>query len=90
MAQKMWLTVDDVAQQLGVSTASVYQWVRKDKLKAHKVGKLLRFSTEDLAEFMTGEPQPEVPGRAGTVSEEELVDQLGQILRRIIREEMRA
>lgn len=87
--EKEYLSVDDVAKRLDVSTATVYQWIRKDKLKHLKAGKLVRIPREALDE-MLGVGAGPIEAETPEDYESKLVDQLGQILRRIIREEMRA
>jgi excisionase family DNA binding protein len=43
------LTADDVADLLRVTRRHVYSLVDRGVLRCHKIGRLLRFSPEDLA-----------------------------------------
>lgn len=38
-----WLSVEEIAEHLGVSRDTVYTWVNEKGLPAHKVGKLWKF-----------------------------------------------
>jgi len=35
-----WLSVEEIAQYLGVSKDTVYTWINKKKMPAHKIGRL--------------------------------------------------
>lgn len=45
------LTVDEVAIWLGCSRRSVYAWAESGQLRHFKIGRLLRFSRNDVAAF---------------------------------------
>jgi len=46
------LTVEEVAAFLNVKIARVYEAVRDRRLRARRVGRLLRFSRRDVEEFL--------------------------------------
>ena len=46
------LTVEDVAEFLQVKPARVYEAVKQRRLRALRVGRLLRFRTQDLEAFL--------------------------------------
>ncbi|KKK46851.1 hypothetical protein LCGC14_3161080 [marine sediment metagenome] len=46
------LTIKEVAEKFGVHEQTVYRWVYSGKLKAIKVGGLLRVTEEQLKEFV--------------------------------------
>ena len=48
MADDHWLSVDDVAGYLGVKRYTVYRWIDKRGLPAHKRGKLWLFSKDEV------------------------------------------
>jgi excisionase family DNA binding protein len=48
MAEDRWLSVDEIAEYLGVVKASVYRWVERKQLPAHKVGKLWKFKRDEV------------------------------------------
>jgi excisionase family DNA binding protein len=47
-----WLSVDEIATHLGVSRDTVYKWISRKHLPAHKVGKLWKFSTREVDEWV--------------------------------------
>jgi excisionase family DNA binding protein len=47
-----WLTVDQIAHHLGVSKESIYRWLEKGRIPAHRVGKLWRFDVEEVNEWV--------------------------------------
>lgn len=46
------LKVSDVARRLCVSERSVFRWIEAGKLRAHRFGKALRISKDDLEAFL--------------------------------------
>ena len=47
-----WLSVDEIATHLEVSRDTVYKWIGRKHLPAHKVGKLWKFSTREVDEWV--------------------------------------
>lgn len=43
-----WLSVEEIAQYLGISRDTVYSWVGKTDIPAHKVGRLWKFKTDEI------------------------------------------
>lgn len=43
-----WLSVDEIAQFLGVGRETVYRWVDKRGMPAHKIGRLWKFKKEEV------------------------------------------
>ena len=43
-----WLSVDEIAMYLGVSKDTVYNWINKKKMPAHKIGRLWKFKKEQV------------------------------------------
>ncbi len=43
-----WLSVEEIADYLGIKKDTVYKWVRKRNMPAHKVGRLLKFQKEEI------------------------------------------
>lgn len=44
-------TCEEVAKRYGVKTITVWDWIRKKKMTALKVGKSYRIREEDLKQF---------------------------------------
>jgi excisionase family DNA binding protein len=43
-----WLSVEEMATYLGVSKDTIYGWITKREMPAHKVGRLWKFKTEEV------------------------------------------
>lgn len=43
-----WLSVEEVAEHLGVSKDTVYAWIASRQLPAHKVGRLWKFQGSEV------------------------------------------
>ena len=49
---KEFLTVERIANELGLSEETVLRWIRKKELKAYRLGKTYRITREDYQEFL--------------------------------------
>ena len=47
-----WVDVAEVAAHLGVNRDSVYRWIGKKGLPAHRVGRLFRFKLSEVDEWV--------------------------------------
>jgi excisionase family DNA binding protein len=43
-----WLSVDEISEHLGVSKDTVYAWIAKKQMPAHKVGRLWKFQRAEV------------------------------------------
>jgi excisionase family DNA binding protein len=59
MTDQRLLTPAQVADRLQISRVTVMDYLRKGRLKGHRVGKLWRIKEEDLEAFLEGEPTEE-------------------------------
>jgi len=51
-----WLSVDEIAGYLGVKRYTIYKWIERKKMPAHKVGSLWKFKKDEIdAWIRTGE-----------------------------------
>jgi len=61
--EERWLSVDDVAAYLGIRRDTIYKWIDRKKMPAHKVGRLWKFRRADIdkrvVSGMADESQPE-------------------------------
>jgi excisionase family DNA binding protein len=55
MTDQRLLTPEQVADRLQISRVTVMDYLRKGRLKGHRVGKLWRIKEEDLEAFLEGE-----------------------------------
>lgn len=67
-----WLSVEEIADHLGISKETVYRWLEKGKIPAHRVGKLWKFRTSEVDAWVlkgdAGETEGDsTGGRKGTI-----------------------
>lgn len=43
-----WLSVDEIGKYLGVSSDTVYRWIDKHDMPAHRMGRLWKFKKEQV------------------------------------------
>ena len=43
-----WTSVDDIARHLGVAKDSVYRWIERRNLPAHRIGRLWKFKISEV------------------------------------------
>lgn len=43
-----WLSVTEIGEYLGIKRDTVYNWINEKGMPAHKVGKLWKFSREEV------------------------------------------
>lgn len=43
-----WLSVDEIAEYLGVAKDTIYAWVTNKGMPGHKVGRFWKFKKEDV------------------------------------------
>ncbi len=47
------LDITSISQQLGVSVNTVYSWVCQKKIPYVKLGRLVRFDSQDISKWLT-------------------------------------
>jgi excisionase family DNA binding protein len=56
-----WLSVDEIASYLGVKRDTIYKWIDRKNLPAHKVGRLWKFRKQEIDQWVCSEqdhPKP--------------------------------
>jgi len=43
-----WVSVEQVAEHLGVTRDSIYRWIESKGLPAHKIGRLWKFKVSEV------------------------------------------
>ncbi|MBT3276100.1 MAG: helix-turn-helix domain-containing protein [Spirochaetales bacterium] len=43
-----WLSVDEICRYLGVSKDTVYKWIGKHEMPAHRMGRLWKFKKDQV------------------------------------------
>ena len=50
--EERWLSVEEIAGHLGVSKETVYRWLERGKVPAHRVGRLWKFKASEVDEWV--------------------------------------
>lgn len=60
-----WLSVDEIAAHLGIKRDTVYRWIDRYGMPAHRIGRLWKFKKEQVDEWVeTGRAaEPNKKGR---------------------------
>ena len=63
-----WLSVDEIAEHLGVSKDTVYTWVNERGMPGHKVGRLWKFKVGEVDDWVRagGASKADVAATANT------------------------
>jgi excisionase family DNA binding protein len=48
MSRDRWYSVEEIAEYLGIKRFTVYKWIERKKMPAHKVGSLWKFKREEI------------------------------------------
>ena len=51
MKKEPWVSLDEIAQHLGVSRDTVYRWIDRG-MPAHKLGRLWKFNVSEIDEWL--------------------------------------
>lgn len=58
-----WLSVEEIAEYLGVSKDTVYAWINKRNMPAQRIGRLWKFKTDDVDGWVRSGGSAETEGR---------------------------
>ncbi|AMO94006.1 DNA binding, excisionase family domain protein [Collimonas fungivorans] len=47
-----WMSVEQIAEHLGVTRDSIYRWIDRKGLPAHRVGRLWKFQRTEVDEWV--------------------------------------
>jgi excisionase family DNA binding protein len=50
--KERWLSVEEIAAHLGVNPDTIYKWIERKKLPAHKMGRLWKFMASEVDEWV--------------------------------------
>jgi excisionase family DNA binding protein len=64
-----WVSVEQIAEHLGVTRDSIYRWIDRKGLPAHRVGRLWKFKASEVDEWVRA---------GGAVEDANTVSQAGQ------------
>ena len=52
VTEDRWLSVEEIAVYLGVKKDTVYKWIERKKMPAHKLGKLWKFKIQEIDKWV--------------------------------------
>lgn len=52
MTTELWVSVDQIAEHLGVTRDSIYRWIDSKGLPAHRIGRLWKFQVSEVADWV--------------------------------------
>jgi excisionase family DNA binding protein len=52
LAIEPWFSVEEIAEHLCVSKETIYRWLEKEKIPAHRMGKLWRFKPSEVDDWV--------------------------------------
>ncbi len=47
-ASERWLSLEEIAQHLGMSKVTIYKWIEAGKIPGHKVGRNWKFKVSEV------------------------------------------
>ncbi len=47
-----WLSVDEIAAHLGVNPDTIYKWITRKGMPAHKLGRLWKFMASEVDDWI--------------------------------------
>ena len=62
MIAEPWVSVDLIAEHLGVTRDSIYRWIDRKQLPAHRVGRLWKFKVSEVDRWVRAGGANEVTG----------------------------
>lgn len=55
-SEDRWLSLEEIAAYLGIKRDTVYKWISRRKMPAHKIGSLWKFKRDEVDQWVrTGE-----------------------------------
>ena len=58
-----WLSVEEIGVHLGVSKETIYRWLEKRKMPAHRVGRLWKLKASEVDSWIRDGGAEEVPSQ---------------------------
>jgi excisionase family DNA binding protein len=47
-----WSSVDELAEHLGVAQDTIYRWIERRRLPAHRIGRLWKFKLDEVDDWV--------------------------------------
>lgn len=56
-----WLSITEICKHLGVSNDTVYKWIEKQNMPAHRMGRLWKFKKQEVDDWVRSGGAAEQP-----------------------------
>jgi excisionase family DNA binding protein len=68
-----WLSVDEIGKHLGVSSDTVYRWIDKHAMPAHRMGRLWKFKKNQVDAWVEagGAAEPSGAGKSHNLNDKD-------------------
>lgn len=67
--EERWLSVDEIAAHLGIARETVYRWIDRRMLPAHRIGKFWKFKVSEVDDWVrSGQARDEGPATQSSAS----------------------
>lgn len=67
--QERWLSVAEIATHLGVKPDSIYKWITRKKMPAHKLGRLWKFLATEVDQWIkAGHAADDIASKAPSIA----------------------
>jgi len=60
-----WVSVEKIAEHLGVTRDSIYRWIDSKSLPAHRIGRLWKFKISEVDDWVRAGGADERKGQGG-------------------------
>lgn len=60
-SEDRWLSIAEISEHLGVSSDTVYKWIEKHSMPAHRMGRLWKFKKDEVDEWVKAGGAAEAP-----------------------------
>ena len=60
-----WVSVEHIAEHIGVTRDSIYRWIDSKGLPAHRIGRLWKFKISEVDDWVRAAGSDERKGRDG-------------------------
>ena len=47
-----WLSVEEIAEYLGISKDTVYAWINRKNMPAHRIGRFWKFKAKEIDQWV--------------------------------------
>ena len=59
--ENRWLSVEEIAAHLGIKPDTVYKWIARRNMPAHKLGRLWKFQAAEVDEWVRSGSASQLP-----------------------------